>query len=198
MIGNDYIHKFNRVLSYNSSLESRFTMMLLRDPHLVDLREEFPRVKYRRPGSLTANEHLVDRLATYDDGYRVAYAVKPTIALEESGIMEIRDLILEQNTGEHFDDFLVITDDQITEARSGNAERITIACDNVNESHCAVVLDYMRTIHEPTTIIAVERALGPDIDVQNSLFCLMYRGFVEHLSPEETFDDAPFIQTVAC
>ena len=197
MIGNDYIHKFNRVLSYNSSLESCFTMMLLRDPHLVDLREEFPRVNYWRPGSLTPNQHLVDRYATYDDGYRIAYAVKTTAELADSGIMEIRDLILEQNTGEYFDDFVVITDDQITPARSGNAERILIACDNVNERHCAVVLDYMRTVHEPTTIMAVERALGPDIDVENSLFCLIYRGFVEHLSPEKTFDDAPFIQTVA-
>lgn len=196
MIGNEYILKFNRALSYNSSLESRFTMMLLRDRHLVDLREEYPRVDYWRPGSLKPNQHLVDRYATYDDGYRVAFAVKPTVHLEESGIMEIRDLILEQNTGEHFDDFVVMTDEQITAARCGNGEQIVIACDNRNERHCQIVLDHMRKIEGPTTITAVVRALGPDIDVENSLYCLIYDGFVEHLSPDDTFDDAPFIQFI--
>ncbi|TAV81559.1 hypothetical protein [Rhizobium leguminosarum] len=196
MIGNEYILKFNRALSYNSSLESRFTMMLLRDRHLVDLREEYPRVDYWRPGSLTPNQHLVDRYATYDDGYRIAFAVKPTVELENSGIMEIRDLILEQNTGEYFDDFVVMTDDQITPARCGNGEQIVIACDNRNERHCEIVLDHMRKIEEPTNIMAVVRALGPDIDVENSLYCLIYDGFVEHLSPDDTFDDAPFIQFI--
>lgn len=197
MIGNEYILKFNRALSYNSSLESRFTMMLLRDRHLVDLREEYPRVNFWRPGSLTPNQHLVDRYATYDDGCRIAFAVKPTSELEESGIMEIRDLILEQNTGEYFDDFVVVTDEQITAARSGNGEQILIACDNRNERHCKIVLDHVRKLEGPTTIMAIERALGPNIDVQNSLYCLIYDGFVEHLSPEDTFDDAPFIQTIA-
>jgi hypothetical protein len=197
VIGNEYILKFNRALSYNSSLESRFTMMLLRDRHLVDLREEYPRVNFWRPGSLTPNQHLVDRYATYDDGCRIAFAVKPTSELEESGIMEIRDLILEQNTGEYFDDFVVVTDAEITSARCGNGEQIVIACDNRNERHCKIVLDHMRKLEGPTTIMAIERALGPNIDVQNSLYCLIYDGFVEHLSPEDTFDDAPFIQTIA-
>lgn len=105
--------------------------------------------------------------------------------------------ILEQNTGEYFDDFVVMTDDQITPARCENGEQIVIACDNRNERHCEIVLDHMRKIEGQTTIMAVVRALGPDIDVQNSLYCLIYDGFVEHLSPDDTFDDAPFIQFIA-
>ncbi|MDE1996701.1 MAG: hypothetical protein KGI75_29650 [Rhizobiaceae bacterium] len=196
MIGNEYIHKFNRALSFNSSLESRFTMMLLADRNVANVREEWPRVKYRWPGATTWHETLVDRHATYASSLRVAYSVKAIAHLGESQALDIGKLVNEQNTGEHFDLYVVVTEAQITPARSDNAEQIVIACDNRNERHCEIVLEFMRTIERPITFMEVERTLGPDIDVNNSLLCLLYDGLVEHLSPDELFDDAPFLQTV--
>jgi hypothetical protein len=169
-------------------------MILLANRHLVSLREQWPKLAYRRPGALRDNHHIVDHYAVIGN-VRYAFAVKATEFLVESKIMDIRDLLIEQNDGKFFDEFIVVTDEQITPARSDNAEEIVIACDNRNERHCALVMDFMRTIHRPIHFLEVERTLPPDIDVRNSLLCLVYDGLVEHLSPDEHFDDAPFLRT---
>jgi hypothetical protein len=196
VIGNEYIHRFNRALSYNSGLESRCTMMLLSDRTIVDMREEWPRVAYWDPRTNSRHTHIVDRHVTYDSGFRLAISVKANAHLEDSDALEIAKLIRDQNTGEHFDSIVVMTEDEITLPRSDNGEQIVIACDNRNENHCAAVLAFMRSIHRPITFMEVCRTLGDDLDVWNSLLCLIYDGFIEHLSPDDTFDDAPFIQTI--
>jgi hypothetical protein len=196
VVGNDYAHRFNRALSYASGLESKFTMMLLANRHVVDLREQWPKIWYWRPGVSKQNWTVVDHFATYDTGCRIAYSVKADKYVEESQAFEIRDWVREQHLGDKFDEYVVLTEEQITDDKAANAEDIVIACSNRNERHCAFVMEFMRTIHRPISFIEVERKLPPEIDAVNSLLCLIFDGLIEHLSPEQTFDDAPFIQTV--
>ncbi|UHS61334.1 hypothetical protein HRR99_07315 [Agrobacterium vaccinii] len=196
VVGNDYAHRFNRALSYASGLESKFTMMLLADRHVVDLREQWPKLWYWRPGARTQNWTVVDHYAVYDTGFRIAYSVKASEFLGESEAFDIRDLVREQLMGDKFDEYVVLTEEQITDDKAANAEDIVVACSNRNDCHCALVMEFMRTIVQPISFLAVERTLPPEIDVRNSLLCLIYDGLVEHLSPEQAFDDAPFIQTI--
>ncbi|WP_297340116.1 TnsA endonuclease N-terminal domain-containing protein [Pseudophaeobacter sp.] len=111
-----------RVVHFESKLEQRVLFMLLAGNDVVDLWEQ-PRFVTYRDLSGQRKYHFFDFLVQFEDGQRVAIAVKPEKEVKRMRFMSELRYIREAISKDFADQVRLITNSDFTKAEALNAER---------------------------------------------------------------------------
>jgi hypothetical protein len=194
--GDQYDFRTNMELGFESFEEHKFGMLLKADRSVVAIEDQPKAAKFWRPGAEKQTKQTLDYRATFASGLRIGFAVKPAERLEESGIID--DVAyMRLQCQDVADDFVVVTEEEITDELFDNAEEIVTANEARNERDCREVLAFMQRFVDPISIFDLAEAFDEPGCARAAVMCLIYDGLVEHLEPGEHFDFAPLVRLAA-
>ena len=140
-----------RKIVYESLLELKVLYLLLADPNLVDIREQFPKVKYKDQNG-RSKHHVFDFLATMSDERRVAIAVKPAAIVEKSGFRTELITIRKATPLALADQVALTTERSFTEADVRNAEKLHEFKRTADPEADAVVNELLLKLTDPISV----------------------------------------------
>ncbi|MEB2845979.1 hypothetical protein VKY48_16195 [Endobacterium cereale] len=176
----------NIVLRFESILEYFFAHILMSRKEVVRIEDQPPPVKF----NLGKNrKHYFDFRATFSDGWRTGFNVKPSDLLERDQTFEKMDAINAVHTPSFSDDILVVTEVEVTRAKGLNAVDVNQARRNRNQSECDQVLDRLLVIGEPIKIWRLQDMIGDPGMVWDAILCLLYDKKVHIQTPGLRFSD---------
>lgn len=118
-----------------SYLELCHLMFLNSLPEVVDLREQV-RFDY---GRRDENTHFFDMFATFRDGTRIAYTVKPTVRLESGRFLESMQLVAHWVKRKRFaDNVCLLTDRDLDQVQLHNAELLSAPIASDTDAETAI------------------------------------------------------------
>lgn len=194
--GHEYDVRLNRALGFESGIELKFSTLLRADRNVVNIEDQPAAIKFWRPGAKTKTRHTIDIRATFASGARIAFAVKHSSQLERTGILEDVDLMRVQ-CADFADDFVVVTEHEVKPELVENAEAVAYANAARNDRDCRAVLSFIQQADGPVSMFDVAESFDEPGCAWSALLCLVFDGLVEHLDPEQLFEDAPLVRLAA-
>ena len=140
-----------RRIVYESILELKVLYLLLAHPGLVDIREQFPKVRYEDSLGRTKH-HVFDFLATMSDKRRLAIAVKPAAIVERTGF---RTELIHISSGTRLsiaDQVVLATERSFTQADVRNAEKLHEFKRSADHEADEIVHELLSRLADPITI----------------------------------------------
>ncbi|MDR6667072.1 hypothetical protein [Rhizobium sp. 1399] len=194
--GHDYDVRLNRALGFESAGEMKFGALLKADRNVVNIEDQPKSVRFWRPSALTPTEHTIDYRATFANGLRVGFPVKHT--MDDEFPIVLKDVeYMRVQCSDFADDFVVVTEREVTPEIVDNAEAIAFAFAARNERDCRQVLEFMQRTEGPVDMFQIVESFDDPQCAWVALLNLIYDGLVEHLDPSQTFEDAPFVSLIA-
>ena len=92
------------------------------------------------------------------------------------------------------DDFIVVTEREVTPELVENAEATAFANAARNDRDCRAVLTAMQATDGPVSMFDVAESFDEPGCAWSALLCLIFDGVVEHLEPRQLFEDAPLVR----
>ncbi|SSC71429.1 unnamed protein product [Ciceribacter sp. T2.26MG-112.2] len=191
--GHDYDVRLNRALGFESGIELKFATLLRADRSVVNIEDQPAAVKFWRPGAEVKTKHTIDLRATFASGTKLGFVIKHSSQLERTNILEDVDLMRVQCC-DFADDFVVVTEREVTPELVENAEAVAFANAARNDRDCRAVLAFMQGTEGPVSMFDVAESFDEPGCAWSALLCLIFDGVVEHLDPGQLFEDAPFVR----
>ncbi|PWE49080.1 hypothetical protein DEM26_14570 [Thioclava sp. NG1] len=149
-----------RIILVESDLEMKWAIILDADPSVQDLREQ---VAFQWSDSGRARTHYFDFVASFSQGSRIAFMVKPAWRAEKSAFKAEARAIAEQATRAGFaDEVRVLTDRALSNANLNNA-RLFRSVREVDDEADSIAATVARNLFSPVKMSALieEIGLGP-------------------------------------
>jgi len=178
----------NRLLTFESMMEYYLANMLLSWRRTVLVEDQPPELKVMFDGVRTS--HTFDFRGTDDRNFRTAYAVKPHDQLGPDQTIRKTETIAAAHFPLYADHWLVLSENQITNAKGWNAVDINEARAMRCQKDCDLVLETLRSIGRPTEIWRLQDRLSEEAAVWNALLCLQFDGLSQIEKPGLRFTDA--------
>ncbi|WP_274426872.1 hypothetical protein [Chelativorans sp. YIM 93263] len=161
-----------------SLLEAKAMTVLLARRDVRELWEQ-PKAVWYVDHERVKRKHTFDLLAVFDDGCRVAYAVKPFWRVRRTRLDVEIELIRRQSLARIADKAVILTERQISRARVYNAENVLRARRMRNEEDCARLLRIASTIEGLVRVHdLLKAALDPGL-ARTAFWCLIDEGVLE-------------------
>ncbi|MDJ1465638.1 hypothetical protein [Nitratireductor sp. GZWM139] len=164
-----------------SLLEAKAMTVLLARRNVLEVWEQ-PEPVWFVDHDGVKRKHTFDLLAQFDDGCRVAYAVKPYSRVRRTGLDLEIELIRQQSLAQIADKAVILTEKQISRARVYNAEQVLRARQMRNEQDCT---ELRRIVSDITGSVPVHALLKetPDPGLARTAFwCLIDDGVLEAIN----------------
>lgn len=181
----------NRAVTFASTHEMRCALILLASPDIAEVYDQPPALTYFDEEGVE-RKHTPDYLAVDHSGRKCAIAVKPSRAVEKSGIMDTLDRI-RPILGDYAEDIILLTDAQLTHARAYNAESTMHAQSCRVQSHCDRVVEIVEDIEGEVNAYEVANAFGDFASGMNAVWCLVYDGILALAEPARLLTDNPYV-----
>jgi len=163
-----------RQILCESLLEHRAATILLARRDVADIWDQPPAVTYE--DETGRHKHTFDFLVELHDGRRIAIAVRP-----EHRAHDLRKTVttIAAQIRDFADEFLVLTDAQLTPNRLHNATTILMARRGANPNADAKMHEIVRTLHGATTIEMLANTAGFDGEGYRAAVRLLDTGELE-------------------
>jgi transglutaminase-like putative cysteine protease len=185
--------KTNRAVTFASAIEMRCAVIMIASPHIAEVYDQPPAIQYRDKNG-RVRKHTPDYLVVGPGG-KCAIAVKPRRRVKKSGIKDIIKRV-KPNLGDYADDFILLTESQLTQSRANNAESAIHANECRVQEHCDRVFEIVRDAEGELNAYHVSGLFGDFATGMNAVWCLVFDGLVKLVDPKRMLSDHPFIVTV--
>jgi hypothetical protein len=182
--------KTNRAITFASTIEMRCALMLAASHHITEVYDQPPAIPYVDKFG-KKREHTPDYLAVSPMG-KCAIAVKPSRLVEKSGIEDVIRRI-KPNLGSYADDFILLTEKQLTACRASNAESALLAHENRIQEDCDRVLEIVSDTYGELNAYHVCGVFGDFAAGMNAIWCLVYDGHLRLADPSRMLSDDPYV-----
>lgn len=184
----------NQVLMFESVLEFLFANMLMAQPDIVRIEDQPHELKFEMDGE--KHGHTFDFRLTASNGFKGAYAVKPSDHLERDQTMRKMKALSVAHIPRFADEMRVVTERQVTRDKGWNAFDINEARRMRVQVECDNVLELLRGIGSRIEIWRLQEKMGDESSVWNAILCLQFDGLVEIATPGIRFTDAATVRAV--
>lgn len=181
----------NRAVTFASTREMRCALILLASPEIAEVYDQPPAVAYIDAEGIK-RMHTPDYLAVDRNGRKCAIAVKPSRAVEKSGIEDTMKRI-RPVLGDYAEDIILLTDAQLTRPRAYNAESALHANSCRVQSHCDRVMAIIGDIEGQVNAYEVAKTFGDFASGMNAVWCLVYDGLLALADPSRILPDSPYV-----
>lgn len=182
----------NRELLFESKLERDIALVALADRRVLRIWDQPPAVRYRDAQG-RERRHTFDFLFEVTSGARVAIAVKPSIKVERSGILQTLGLIRNQVQG-FADHYLLRTEQHAKAAQVQNAEWILRARRMRDANQIEAMADFTATMTEPMAMAAIAMRSGMGPAAWNALINLIDEGRLNLVEPDAPIGELALIR----
>ncbi|MGO8265262.1 hypothetical protein ACC862_03515 [Rhizobium ruizarguesonis] len=182
----------NRAIAYNSLLERNWARCLCANRRVVRIEEQPAAIVYELPG---AGSHRLDFLATYDDGYRIAYLVKPLAFVEKTRLKDVARTLMAGPLKDIASEPVIITELEASNARAWNAKMVLRHLRSRNE------LDDQRTRQVASqfagvfSLMDLLRFFNDRAAARAAVWRLIYEGSLEIAFDDRRLVDCGYLKT---
>ncbi|WEX11679.1 hypothetical protein [Chelativorans sp. AA-79] len=168
----------NRSMIAESLLEAKAMTVLLARRNVREVWEQ-PKAVWYVDHDGVKRKHTFDLLAVFDDGCRVAYAVKPFSRVRQTRLDVEIELIRQQSLARIADKAVILTERQISRARVYNAEQVLRARRMRNDQNCAELRRIASEIKGSVRVHGLLKATSDPGLARTAFWCLIDDGVLE-------------------
>ncbi|WFU49174.1 hypothetical protein [Sinorhizobium terangae] len=137
-----------RVMHFESSIELKAGRILRADRNVVELREQWPTVKYLGADG-KMHKHTFDFWLRLKCGKRISVAAKPKDIVVSSGLLDILRRIYRMGVADYADSISLVTEAFANAAANANAEWILLSRRNRNEEEYQAAREFVAGMSGP-------------------------------------------------
>lgn len=174
-----------------SWLELKCAMHFMANRRVVRIEDQALTIGYVDEADVKRS-HRCDFLITFDNGKKLAVAVKPDDRVEARGLDKLLR-ILRSNLHGAADDIIILTDAYLTSDRAWNSQSIIRARRARNDADCLMLRDAIKDIYGSVSAFDLARLHPSVARGEIAMWCLLYEGVLKMVRPDRRLCDAPHL-----